>query len=94
MEAKDKQAALWNEMDIEGRDLFLSQGGELIQLNDAEIERWRKAVQPVIVKYKEGMVSKGYNEADIDSWLKFISERINYWKMEEKKRGIPNPYIR
>jgi TRAP-type C4-dicarboxylate transport system substrate-binding protein len=94
MEAKDKQAVLWNEMDIEGRDLFLSQGGELIQLSDAEIEKWKKAVQPVIVKYKEGMVSKGYKEADVDGWLKFISKRISYWKKVEKKKGIPNPYVR
>jgi TRAP-type C4-dicarboxylate transport system substrate-binding protein len=94
MEAKDKQAALWNEMDIEGRDLFLSQGGEMIQLSDAEIARWKKAVQPVIAKYKDDMVSKGYKAADVDGWLHFIGERIRYWKAEEKKRGIPNPYSR
>ena len=93
MEAKDKQAVLWNEMDIEGRDLFISQGGELIQLSDAEIERWQKAIQPVIGEFKKTMVSKGFKETDVDSWLKFISERISYWKQEEKKRGIPTPYI-
>ena len=94
MEAKDKQAALWNEMDIEGRDLFLSQGGELIELSDTEIEKWKNAVQPVIGAYKKSMVSKGFKESDVDGWLKFISERIGYWKGEETKRGIPNPYVR
>ena len=94
MEAKDKQAALWNEMDFEGRDLFLSQGGEIIQLSDAEIAKWQKVVEPVIGQYKKDMVSKGYKEADVDSWLKFIGERISYWRAEEQKRGIPNPYVR
>ncbi|MCJ7596372.1 MAG: TRAP transporter substrate-binding protein, partial [Desulfobacterales bacterium] len=93
MEARDKQALLWNEMDFEGRDLFLSKGGEMIRLSDAEIERWKKAAQPVIADYKASMVSKGYKEADVDSWLKFVSERISYWRAEEKKRGIPNPYL-
>jgi TRAP-type C4-dicarboxylate transport system substrate-binding protein len=93
MEAKDKQAALWNEMDIEGRDLFVSQGGEIIKLPNSEIEKWEAAVQPVIAQYKKDMVAKGFSEADVDGWMKYISERINYWKAEEKKRGIPNPYM-
>jgi TRAP-type C4-dicarboxylate transport system substrate-binding protein len=93
MEAKDKQALLWNEMDFEGRDLFLSEGGELIKLSDAEIQRWEKAVKPVIAKYKDDMVSKGYKEADVDGWLKFIAERIHYWRDQEQKRGIANPYM-
>lgn len=94
MEAKDKQAALWNEMDIEGRDLFLSKGGQLIELSDAEIQRWNEAVKPVIKNYKKAMVSRGFKESDVDEWLQFIQDRIAYWKAEEKRRGIPNPYIR
>lgn len=92
MEAKEKQAALWNEMDIEGRDLFVGQGGKIFDVSDAEIEKWVKAVQPVIAQYKNDMVSKGFSEADVDGWMKFINERIKYWQAEEKKRGIPAPY--
>jgi TRAP-type C4-dicarboxylate transport system substrate-binding protein len=92
MEAKEKQAVLWNEMDIEGRDLFVSQGGEIFNVSDAEIDKWVKAVQPVIAQYKKDMVSKGYGENEVEGWLKFINERISYWKAEENKRGIPAPY--
>jgi TRAP-type transport system periplasmic protein len=94
MEAKDKQAVLWNEMDFEGKDLFVKKGGKLINLSDAQIKKWKSTVKPVIEKYKETMVSKGYKKADVDAWLKFISERIRYWKAEETKKGIPNPYVR
>ena len=94
MEAKDKQAVLWNEMDFEGKDLFVKKGGKLINLSDAQIKKWKSTVKPVIEKYKETMVSKGYKKADVDGWLKFISERIRYWKAEETKKGIPNPYVR
>ena len=91
-EAKEWQAALWNEMDIEGRDFFKSQGGQVIPLADAEANRWIKAVEPVTADYKKSMGSKGYKEADVDSWLSYIKERTEYWKKEEKQRGIPGPF--
>jgi len=91
-EAREKQAALWDQMDIEGMDLFKSKGGQVISLSDAEAGKWKKAVEPVITDYKKSMVSKGHKEADIDGWLKYISERIGYWQKEQKKRGIPSPF--
>ncbi len=91
-EARDKQAALWDQMDIEGRDLFLSKGGQVINLTDAEALRWIKAVEPVIGEYKKTMVSKGHKDANIDEWIKFIKERISYWHKEQKRRGIPSAF--
>ncbi len=91
-EAREKQAALWDQMDIEGRDLFTSQGGQMINLSDAEAARWIKAVDPVITSYKKSMVPKGYKEAEVDGWVKYIKERIAYWHKEQKKRGIPSAF--
>jgi TRAP-type transport system periplasmic protein len=91
-ETKDKQGGLWNEMDIEGTDVFKSQGGQIIPLSDAEATKWIKAVEPVIGDYKKSMVAKGNKETDIDGWLKYIGERIEYWKKEEKQRKIPTPF--
>jgi TRAP-type C4-dicarboxylate transport system substrate-binding protein len=91
-EARDKQAALWDSMDIEGRDLFTSVGGKMIDLSDAEAEKWKKAVEPVIGNYKKQMVSKGYSEAEVDGWIKYIRERIAYWHQEQKKRGIKSAF--
>jgi len=91
-EAREKQALLWNQMDIEGRDLFVSGGGEIITLSDAEAAKWIKAVQPVIGEYKKSMVPKGFKEAEVDDWLSFIKERIAYWQKEEKARKVPAPF--
>jgi TRAP-type C4-dicarboxylate transport system substrate-binding protein len=91
-EARDKQAGLWDSMDIEGRDLFISKGGQMIDLSDAEAQRWIKAVEPVIGDYKKNMVSKGYREAEIDGWIKYIKERIAYWHKEQKARKIPSAF--
>jgi len=91
-EAREKQASLWDQMDIEGRDLFKSKGGQVISLSDAEVARWIKAVEPVLADYKKSMVSKGYKEADVDGWVKYIRERIEYWHKEQKRRGAPSPF--
>lgn len=91
-ETKEKQAALWNEMDIEGRDVFRGAGGQIISLSDGEAARWIKAVEPIIGTYKKTMASKGYKEADVDGWIKYIKERIEYWRKEEKQKKIPAPF--
>jgi TRAP-type C4-dicarboxylate transport system substrate-binding protein len=91
-ETREKQAALWNAMDIEGVDAFKKADGKFISLSNAEATKWRKAVEPVFADYKKTMVSKGYKEAEIDEWLKFIKERTAYWIKEQKKRGIAAPF--
>ncbi len=52
-ETRMKQGALWNEMDMEARDLFKSGGGQVIPLSDAEAARWIKAVEPVYWKLQK-----------------------------------------
>jgi len=91
-ETKEKQAALWNEMDIEGRDALKSAGGQIIPLSDPEAARWVKSVEPIIGAYKKNMASKGHKEADVDGWLKYIAERIEYWKGQQKQKGVAAPF--
>jgi TRAP-type C4-dicarboxylate transport system substrate-binding protein len=91
-ETKEKQAALWNDMDIEGAAAFKTAGGQMITLSDAEAAKWIKAVQPIFAAHKKDMVAKGFKEAEVDGWISFIKERIAYWKAEEKKRGIASPF--
>lgn len=91
-ETKEKQALLWNTMDIEGADTFKAAGGQTLFLSDAEAGRWIKAVEPVFSAYKKAMVGKGFKEADVDQWNKFIQERTAYWSKEAKTKKIPSPY--
>jgi len=93
LEAKEKQGVLWNQMDIEGRDTFKAAGGQILPLTDAEVIKWKKAVEPVFDTYKKDMGSKGYKEADVDGWLKYIKDRIPYWTKEEKQKGIASPFM-
>jgi hypothetical protein len=82
----------FNNVDIQGRDFFLKQGGKTIPISDAESAKWIKAVQPVIAQYKKDMTSKGYKTAEVDGWLNFIKQRIEYWKGQEKANKIPTPF--
>jgi len=51
-----------------------------------------KAAEPVIGEYKKDLTGKGYTGKDVDAWVAFIKERIEYWKGQEKARNIPTPY--
>jgi TRAP-type transport system periplasmic protein len=82
----------YNKQDLEGLEFFKQQGGQVIQIPDAEIKRWQKAVEPVILKYKQDMVAKGFNAGEVEEWIKFLKERISYWKGQEKARKIPTAY--
>jgi len=88
----EKYALMFNNIDIEGRDFFFKEGGQTISLSDAESARWVKAVQPVIAEFKKDMTSKGFKPAEVDGWLKYINERIDYWKAQEKAKKIPTPF--
>jgi TRAP-type C4-dicarboxylate transport system substrate-binding protein len=85
-------AVEWNKTDIVGKDFFLEKGGQILPLTDAEMARWTKAVEVVIADYKKDIVSKGFAASEVDSWISFIKERIEYWKGQEKTRKIPTAY--
>jgi TRAP-type transport system periplasmic protein len=82
----------WNRVDLDGLEFFKKQGGQVIPIPDKEIQRWVKAVDPVIADYKKDMVSKGFKAEEVDGWIKFIKERIEYWKGQEKAKKIPTAY--
>jgi TRAP-type transport system periplasmic protein len=89
----DMWAVEWNKTDIDGREFFLSKGGQIVPVSDAEMARWSKAVEPLFAEYKKEMVSKrGFKDSEVDSWMSYIKERIEYWKGQEKARKIPTAY--
>lgn len=88
----DRWAIEWNKTDIDGREFFHSKGGQTIEIAPAEVTRWSKAVQTVIADYKKDMVSKGFKADEVDSWIAYLKERIEYWKGQEKARNIPTAY--
>jgi TRAP-type C4-dicarboxylate transport system substrate-binding protein len=91
-EFTERWAVEWNNIDIGGRDYFIAQGGQIVPISDAESARLIKAAEPVIEDYKKDLISKGHKSGDIDGWLKFVRERIEYWKGQEKTKKIATSY--
>jgi TRAP-type transport system periplasmic protein len=92
IEFREKYAMAAQELDIDGVALLKKNGGQMIDLSDAETKRWEQAVAPVVADYKKELVSLGYTQAEVDAYLAFIKERTAYWTQKEKERGIPRPY--
>jgi TRAP-type transport system periplasmic protein len=88
----EEWALSWNGIEIEGKEFFLKQGGQIVSITDEEANRWVKVVQPVIADFKKDLVSKGYKAEEVDSWLSFIRERVDYYKGQEKAKKIPSAY--
>ena len=88
----EQWAVEWNNIDIEGGEFFQKQGGQILPLSDAESAKWIAAAEPVVSDFKKDMVSKGYKANEVDSWLSYVRERIEYWKGQEKTKKIPTAY--
>jgi TRAP-type C4-dicarboxylate transport system substrate-binding protein len=88
----ERWAVEWNKIDIEGREFFTKLGGQVLPVSDAEQAKMVKAVEPVIADYKKDLVSKGFKAAEVDTWVAYIKERIEYWKGQEKAKKVPTAY--
>ncbi len=54
-----KHGVAWDDADILGLEFFLSKGGKVVTLSDAESKKWQEAVAPVIDEYIEKASKKG-----------------------------------
>jgi TRAP-type transport system periplasmic protein len=88
----ERWAVEWNNIDIEGREFFIKQGGQIVAISDAESARWVKAGEPVVADFKKDLTAAGYKAGEVDTWLSFVRERIEYWKGQEKAKNIPTAY--
>jgi len=85
---EEKLATLWNELDIDGKNLGKVAGLEFIELPAAEMAKWKKAVEPVLDNYVKKMVASGYNEKQTRELINFVRMRIDYWVKKQKEAGV------
>jgi TRAP-type C4-dicarboxylate transport system substrate-binding protein len=89
-EYKERYILMWNAIDFVGKKFGLSKGVEFIELLPSELPKWQAAVEPVIDDYVKRLVGKGYSEADVRGWLKFLRERSDFWKEKQMALRIPS----
>jgi len=92
MEWKEKHAVGWNEIDIEGREYLKSMGGQTIPLAENEVARWQAAVEPVITDFKKDLITKGFKPDEIQGYINYTKDRIDFWRQKQKEMGVVTPY--
>jgi TRAP-type C4-dicarboxylate transport system substrate-binding protein len=88
----EKTAHSWNENEINGATFLLKHKGQIITLQDSEMARWQKALEPLLASAQNDLISNGYKKADFEAYVKFIKERIEFWRAKEKEKGIKTPF--
>ncbi|MCJ7746751.1 MAG: TRAP transporter substrate-binding protein [Desulfobacterales bacterium] len=85
---EEKFAAMWNEIDIDGKKYGMEKGLKFIELPREEIAKWKKAVEPVLDKYVKSMVAAGYQEKGTRELINYARMQIEYWTKKQKESGV------
>ncbi len=85
---EEKLATMWNDVDIDGKQLGLEKGLKFIELSKDEIKKWKDAVEPVLDKYVKNMVAAGYPEKETRELINFARMRTEYWLKKQKELGV------
>ena len=78
-EYKERYILMWNSVDYLGKAAGEANGVEFIYLSDAEAARFQAAVEPVIDDYIAKMVDAGHSRSEVEGWIQFLRDRIEYW---------------
>jgi TRAP-type transport system periplasmic protein len=87
-EYRERYALMWNSIDFDGKEALLANKGEYIDLSKEESARWEKAVEPVLDDYVKRATSKGFAEAEVRGWIKYLKERAVYLTKKQIEFGI------
>jgi TRAP-type C4-dicarboxylate transport system substrate-binding protein len=85
---EEKLAAMWNDVDIDGKKLAMEKGITFIELSREEITKWKKAVEPVLDTYVKKMVESGYNVKETRESINYARVRIEHWTKRQKESGV------
>jgi TRAP-type C4-dicarboxylate transport system substrate-binding protein len=83
-----KLTDMWNQVDIEGIKYAREAGYNIVQISPEDLPQWKQLADKVIADYTNNMVSKGYSKEEVNSWIEYIRERINYWTQQQKEQGV------
>lgn len=74
----EKMGKLWDDLDKEGKDVFIQKGGKAFVLSKEENARWAERLRPILDDYVKDMKSKGLPS---DETLKFC---VDFLKAHQK----------
>lgn len=66
-----------------------SEGVGFITLAPTEQALWQDTLEPVIDAYVAARVAAGESQSEVEGWLDYTAERVEYWTQEQIDAGIP-----
>ena len=84
----EKLAQMWNRIEIEGKEYAIESGYEILEIPPEKIASWQELAGGVISDFTESQVVAGHSEEEVEGWLSFARERIDYWSEKQKELGI------
>ena len=83
-----KLTDMWNQIDIDGIKYVKEAGYDVTKLSEAEVAVWKQLSDEVIEDYTKNMVANGSTQEEVNSWISFIEERIDYWTQQQIEQGV------
>jgi TRAP-type C4-dicarboxylate transport system substrate-binding protein len=85
----DKACQMWEDENTASCNLGRSKGVEFITLSAEEQALWEDTLQAVLDNYVAARLDAGESQSEVEGWLDYIAERVDYWTQEQIDAGIP-----
>jgi TRAP-type C4-dicarboxylate transport system substrate-binding protein len=85
----DEACQMWEDENTASCNLAESNGVEFITLSAEEQAVWEDTLQAVLDDYVAARVDAGESQREVEGWLDYIAERVDYWTQEQIDAGIP-----
>lgn len=85
----DKACQMWENENTASCNLAESKGVEFITLSAEEHALWEDTLQAVLDNYVAARIDAGESQSEVEGWLDYIAERVDYWTQEQIDAGIP-----
>lgn len=95
---RERMAMMWNAIEFPGKNFGKKMGVEYIELSGAEEAKFQAAADSVVEGYVKKMVAKGFKEAEVRGWIKFLKTRteemLELQKFYQIKSTVGPPEVR
>lgn len=73
----ERQGKLWNELEDEGREVFIQKGGKILKFSEAEYDQLAEAMRPILNEYIKKTEEKGLPGEEV---LKFCRDFLKEFR--------------
>jgi len=85
----EEACQMWEKENTASYNLGKSNGVEFITLPAEEQALWEDTLQVVLDDYVAARLNAGASQSEVEGWLDYITQRVDYWTQEQIDAGIP-----